>query len=103
MGTFRPDKATTVTAVNKRPDANQLSEINRQRVQLQRFDAANAERKRQLNQDSARLLQIAEELNADLASVSDTGLPGAASTKAEMIEQLAHAVKEKMKLTLAAQ
>jgi hypothetical protein len=103
MGTFRPDKATTVTAVNKRPDANQLSVINSRRVQLHLFAAANAERMRQLTDDSTRLLQIATELNSELTEVDKADVPAAAATKADMIEQLAHAVKEKMKLTVAVQ
>src|SRR5260370_30014047 len=56
-GTFRPEKATSVTAVNQRPDANRLWEINARRARLQKFTAANTERKRQMAEDSARLLQ----------------------------------------------
>lgn len=101
-GAFRPDKANTVSPVNVRPDANRLMEINTKRVQAQRFAAANAERKRQMAEDSARLLALAAELNAELDKAGTETPPRASMAKAEMIEKLAHAVKEKMKLTVAA-
>lgn len=101
-GQFRPEKVYTVTAVNERPDANKLLEINRGRVQQQKFAAANAERKRQLTEDSARLLHVASELNQDLARAGNGNLSAAEVAKAGMVEQLAHGVKEKMKLTVAA-
>src|SRR5215472_15453625 len=44
---YHPERDTSVTAVNQRPDANRVQEINAKRVRTQRFDAANAERKRQ--------------------------------------------------------
>jgi hypothetical protein len=101
-GSYRPDKANTVSPVNQRPDANRLMEINRKRVQTQKFAAANLERKRQMSEDSARLLQFAAELNAELELPRPQIQPLTVEVKADMIEKLAHAVKEKMKLTLAA-
>ncbi len=101
-GAFRPDKVMK-TPLNERPDANKLQEINTKRAQLQRFIAANAERKRQMSEDSARLLQLATELKEDVAKAGETELPLAAVKRAGAIEQLAHAVSEKMKLTVAAQ
>lgn len=101
-GSFRPEKATTVTPVNQRPDANQQLEINSRWVQLRKFAAINAARKRQMDEDSARLLQFAAELDQEIAKGVDGGLGPEAVARAEMIEKLAHAVKEKMKLTVAA-
>ena len=91
-----------MTAVNQRPDANRVQEINAKRVRTQRFDAANAERKRQLDEDTAHLLKLAAELNTELGKTGAAEVPLTASAKLEMIEKLAHAVKEKMKLTMAA-
>ena len=51
---FWPDKATAVDPANRQPDARMQMERNAKRVQMQRYEAANAERKRQLEQDSAR-------------------------------------------------
>jgi hypothetical protein len=100
-GDFRPEKATTVTPVNQLPDANTQWEINKKRTQVQKFEKANLERKRQMDEDSSRLFQLATELNAELEAARQDALPLTAVGKAEMIEKLAHAVKEKMKLTMA--
>ncbi len=102
-GAFRPEKVYAVSPVNVRPDANKLLEINGRRVQQQTFAAANAERKRQMADDSTRLLQLASELNAQFARHESADSPQAAIAKADMIEKLAHAVQNKMKLTVAAQ
>src|SRR5947207_3630223 len=101
-GAFRPEKANSVTAVNQRPDANRLLEINARRARLQKFTAANAERKRQMANDSARLLQLATELNAEVGRAESEGLLLTTAVKVDTIEKLAHAVGEKMKLTVAA-
>lgn len=101
---YHPEKDTTsLSPINQRPDAHRLMEINNRRIQQQQFSAANVERKRQMSEDSARLLQVAAELNEELTKAGAVELPPAAETRAGMIEQLAHAVKEKMKLTVAAQ
>ncbi len=97
---YHPEKDTAVTAVNQRPDPNRLMEMRKTRVQTQRFAAANAERKRQMSADSARLLQLAAALNLELEKTVETDL--SLAVKAEMIEKLARTVKEKMKLTMAA-
>jgi len=99
---YHPERDTAVTAVNRRPDSNQLMEINTKHVQTQRFAAANAERKRQLDEDSTRLLELVTELNAELEKTGDAEVPLTAAGKVRMIERLAHAVEEKMKLTMAA-
>lgn len=102
-GAFRPEKVYAVSPVNVRPDANKQLEMNSRRVQQQTFASANAERKRQMSDDSARLLQFAAELNAQFAKDESSDSPQAAIAKADMIEKLAHDVKQKMKLTVAAQ
>ena len=102
-GQFRPEKVYAVSPVNEKPDANKLQEMNARRAQLQTFSAVNAERKRQMGDDSARLLQFAVELNTDFASSDPAGSAQTAMARAEMIEKLAHGIKEKMKLTVAAQ
>ena len=91
-----------MTAVNERPDANRLQEINANRARTRSFAAANAERKRQLDEDTARLLKLAADLNAELEKTGEAEVPLTVSARIEMIEKLAHAVREKMKLTLAA-
>ena len=98
---YHPEKDRAVTAVNQRPDANRLMQMHRAHLQMQRFAAANLERRRQMLADSARLLQLAAELSREFQTNGDADLSLAA--KADMIEKLAHAVQEKMKLSVALQ
>jgi hypothetical protein len=99
---FRPEKVPAVDPANREPDARMQMERNAKRAQLQRYEAANAERKRQLEQDSALLLQLASELETELEKAGYGAAEPSTIRKAEMIEKLAHTVKEKMKLTAAA-
>ena len=46
------------------PDSNQVNDINKQQTDKENFEAANAERKKQINADSAKLLKLATELKA---------------------------------------
>src|SRR5215469_3731212 len=87
---YHPEKDTSVTAVNQRPDANRMMQMRRMRLDEQRFVAANLERMRQLSADSARLLQIAAEVNAELGKTGEANLEMAA--KVDAIEKLAHGV-----------
>jgi hypothetical protein len=99
---FRPEKVPAIDPANREPDARLQMERNAKRAQMQRYEAANAERKHQLEQDSALLLQLAAELETELEKAG-SGVPTpSAVRKAETIEKLAHTVKEKMKLTAAA-
>ena len=98
-GAFRPEKVYAVSPINQRPDANKVQEMHGRRVQQQTFAAINVERKRQMAEDSVRLVQFADELNVENLG----GSLQAAMAKAEMIEKLAHGIREKMKLTVAAQ
>jgi hypothetical protein len=98
---FWPDKVPEVNSGNRQPDVRMEMERHAKRAQMQRYEAANAERKRQLEQDSALLLQLAAELETELGKAGYEAPPSAVR-KAETIEKLAHAVKEKMKLTVAA-
>jgi hypothetical protein len=59
------------------------------------------ERKRQITDDSARLLKLASDLKAEVDKTSKDTLSLGVIRKAEEIEKLAHNVKEKMKLTMA--
>ncbi len=96
---YHPEKDTSVTAVNQRPDANRLMQMRGVHLQMQRFAAANMERRRQLLADSAKLLQMAAELNLAYQRAGEADL--SLTSKADLIEKLAHAVQEKMKLTVA--
>lgn len=85
---------------NRPPDANKQMEMREQVAKKQNFAVANAERKKQLDEDSARLLRIAAELKTELDKGSTDTLSPDLISKAGEIERLAHIVKEKMKLTV---
>jgi hypothetical protein len=65
----------------------------------QNFDAANAERRKQIADDSARLLKLATDLKSEVDKTTKDTLSLSVIRKADEIEKLAHGVKEKMKLT----
>ena len=67
-------------------------------AQQQNFDAANAERKKQLSDESAKLLTLAMALKAEVDKTNKDMLSLNVIRKADEIEKLAHNVKEKMRL-----
>jgi len=86
--------------LNRYPDSNQANEINSQKDQKQSFEAANAERKKQIADDSEKLLKLATDLKTEVDKTSKDTLSIGVIRKADAIEKLAHDVKEKMKLTV---
>jgi hypothetical protein len=84
------------------PDANAQMAMRDQQEKNKNIDAANVERKRQITDDSARLLKLASDLKAEVDKTSKDTLSLGVIRKAEEIERLAHNVKEKMKLTMGA-
>jgi hypothetical protein len=64
------------------------------------LEAANADRKKQLTDDSAHLLKLANELKAEVDKTDKDTLSISVIRKADEIERLAHMVKEKMRLTV---
>ena len=86
--------------LNRYPDSNQANEINSQKDQKQSFEAANAERKKQIADDSEKLLKLATDLKTEVDKTSKDTLSIGVIRKADAIEKLAHDVKEKMKLNV---
>jgi hypothetical protein len=95
-----PDKP--LHDANRPPDANAQMAVHEQQGKDKNVDAASVERKRQITDDSARLLKLASDLKAEVDKTSKDTLSLGVIRKAEEIEKLAHNVKEKMKLTMAA-
>lgn len=87
---------------NRLPDVNQQMEAQEQQAKQQNFAAANAERKKQIADDSAKLLKLATELKTEVDKTTKDTLSLGVIRKADEIEKLAHNVKEKMKLTVGA-
>ncbi len=74
--------------------------LHQQNSKKQDFDAANAERKRQLDDESAKLLILARDLKLQMDNIGTDPLPARVLREAEVIEILARDVKEKMKMTV---
>jgi hypothetical protein len=84
----------------KLPDANDQMRMREENAKKVNFEAANAERKKQIADDTANLLKLANDLKTEVDKTSKDTLSLSVIRKAEEIERLAHAVKEKMKLTV---
>jgi hypothetical protein len=82
------------------PDANAQMTMREQQQKQQNFEAANAERQKQIADDSAKLLKLAADLKAEVDKTNEDTLSLTVIRKAEEIERLAHSVKEKMKLSV---
>lgn len=98
----RPSRSILLPEANRPPDANAQMEMRERKTRQQNFEAANAERHRQIVQDSARLLKLAASLKAEMDASAKGTVSPAAMVRAGEIERLARIVKEKMKLTVGA-
>lgn len=94
------DHGYLIPQANRMPDANDQMQMRDQQTKQQSFAAANIERKKQIGDDSAKLLKLATELKAEVEKSNKDTLSVGVIRKAEEIEKLAHNVKEKMKLTV---
>jgi hypothetical protein len=97
-----PDKSIHDPILTAAPDANAQMEMRDQQTKKQNFTAANAERRKQIADDSTRLLKLATDLKAEVDHTSKDTLSLNVIRRADEIERLAHNVKEKMKLTVGA-
>jgi len=85
---------------NHLPDVNDQMKLHQQNSKNLNFEAVNAERKRQLDDESAKLLILARDLKLQTDQLGTSPLSQKALREAEVIEILARDVKEKMKLTV---
>lgn len=98
----RPDKVGLPTPINQPPDANARMEEHEHPAPDTDFKGANEERRKQIVDDSSRLLKLAAELKAEVERTGKDMLSLDVIRKADDIERLAHGVKQKMKLIAAA-
>jgi hypothetical protein len=82
------------------PDPNLQMELHQQQASKKDFTAANVERKKQISDDSTKLLKLATELKGEVDKTTKDTLSLGVIHKADEIEKLAHDLKEKMKLTV---
>ena len=95
-----PPHPLLLPEANRLPDANQQMEMHEEKSKRQNFDAANAERLRQMTQATAMLETMAIALKAEVDNAGSDQLSENAVHKAETIERLAQIVRERMKLTV---
>ncbi len=81
------------------PDANDQMIMREKNEQMRNFDAANAERLKELMKASEALETLAMAMKAEVDKPD--GVDRNSLQKAETIEKLARIVKERMKLTVA--
>jgi len=97
-----PSRSIHDPALTTPPDANAQMQMREQQTKERNYAAANAERKKQIADDSLRLLKLATDLKAEVDKTDKDTLSLTVIRKADEIEKLARAVKEKMKLTVGA-
>ena len=97
-----PDQPYLRPEANRLPDKNAQMAMQNDKSKKASFEAANEERKRQIADDTSKLLELATQLKAEVDKTSKDTLSINVIRKAESIEKLAHGVKEKMKLTMGA-
>ncbi len=97
---FRPQNSNLTNPANVLPDSNAQMESHEKASKQQKYEAANAERKKQIADDSTKLLTMAMALKAEVDKTTKDTLSLNVIRKAEEIEKLAHSVKEKMKLSV---
>jgi ssDNA-binding replication factor A large subunit len=93
-----PNKPYLLPEANRLPDVNDQMEMREALTKRQNFAAANAERKKQIADDSARLIKLTEELKAEASKTDKDMLSLNVIRMADEIERMAHNIKEKMKL-----
>lgn len=86
------------TPLNKLPDANVQMALQAQKKALHRYDAINALRQKQMEDEAERLLRLARDLQAKVQRLGDGPLPERIVQEAEAIESLARDVQTRMVL-----
>jgi hypothetical protein len=94
----RPPGTVLMPEANHLPDVNDRMKLDQQRDKKKNFDAANALRAQQINDDVTKLLILARDLNAQLDNVSDKAVRKRLMREAEVIELLARDVQNRMTL-----
>lgn len=98
----QPKQSIHDPAASPVPDANAQMQMQAQHSRKAGYEAANTERKRQLTDDSAALLELSNQLKAEIDKSSKDTLSVDVVRKADEIAKLAHNVQVKMKLTVNA-
>jgi len=85
---------------NRTLDTHELNDLAEKNARKRNFEAANAERKRVIDDETNKLLILARDLKAKADNLGSTPLTPTMVREAEVIEALANDVKQKMRLTV---
>lgn len=85
--------------INRLPDVNDQERMRQEQKSDKDFAASNALRNKQVSEETAKLLKLANDLKAEVDKAGKDTLSLNAIRKAEAIEKLAHNIKEKMTVT----
>lgn len=86
--------------LNRLPDANDQARMRQEQLGDQKvIEAMNVHRKKQVSDDTEKLLKLAAELKTEVDKTGSETLSASAIRKAQAIEKLAHDIKEKMAVT----
>lgn len=85
---------------NRPPDANEQMRMKESSQRKQNFDAANALRQKQIDDESTKLLILANDLKQQIDKLGNKPLSDRMVREAEVIELLAHDVQAKMTMTV---
>ena len=87
---------------NPHPDSNRIMEDSmRMQNNQKRIAELNKLRQKEMTEDTAKLLELANEVKTKTGNSTDRSLSILDLRKVEMIEKLAHSVHDKMKATVA--
>ena len=101
-GGIRTDRVNVPSPINQPPDANAQLRARHRRGDQLNFDAANALRQQQITDEATKLLILARDLNFQLERLGGDPPSARLMREIEVIERIAHAVQQKMTLTVGA-
>ena len=82
--------------LNRLPDANEQERMRQAQTSEQNYEAVNAARKKQVSEESTKLLKLAIDLKAEVDKTGKDTLSLSAIRKADSIERMARDIREKM-------
>jgi hypothetical protein len=96
---IRTDRADLPTPLNELPDPNAQMRLRLKHASQQNFDAANALRQHQIDDESTKLLILARDLKIQMERLGARPLTPRLMREVELIEIFARDVQQKMVLT----
>jgi hypothetical protein len=92
--------AAEVATQNPNPAAATPDDLQSKTAKMSKQELQNQQRKDQLTADTAKLLQLANELKAEMDKSTKDTLSISVLKKADQVEKLAHKVRDEMKLSI---